>query len=124
MITRSLQNALECPDGTILVSTHRHDFCSHEQEDGRVYAVDGGAEYKRTLFADKNFKDLSIYLDTPLDERIERALWGTYGKEKKREIKWIYIKNMAQAHIKNCLDDGYLSEWVEEVMKEVYNRNI
>ena len=29
-----LYNAIKCPDGTLLVSRHQHDFHMHKQEDG------------------------------------------------------------------------------------------
>lgn len=35
-----LYNAIKCPDGTLLVSRHQHDFQMHRQKDGREYYVD------------------------------------------------------------------------------------
>jgi hypothetical protein len=37
-----IQNAIQCPDGTYLVSLHRHDYQVHEQ-----FMVDGGQDYFR-----------------------------------------------------------------------------
>ena len=35
-----LYNAIKCPDGTLIVSRHQHDFQMHRQKDGREYYVD------------------------------------------------------------------------------------
>lgn len=36
--------SLVCPDGTELVSYHRHDFKKHTQKDGKEYFIDGGGK--------------------------------------------------------------------------------
>lgn len=36
--------SLVCPDGTKLVSYHRHDYKEHTQEDGKEYFIDGGGK--------------------------------------------------------------------------------
>lgn len=56
-----IRNAIQCPDGTIIESKHRHDFVLHRQEDGREYFVDGGLDYQRIGYSDNEYKNLSEY---------------------------------------------------------------
>lgn len=119
-----LQNAIKCPDGTILVSTYRHDFQYYTQEDGRSYGVDGGVEYGRTLFSDQEFEDLSLHEDSPFEEQVNKALWGTYGKYGDEPLKWVFVKDMDNEHLKSCLRKDFRSNlptWMADVMNHVYS---
>jgi len=60
-------NAIECPDGTVILSANRHDYRSHTQADGRTYAVDGGHDYLKRSAPDNDYTELSIcYVDGKL----------------------------------------------------------
>ena len=45
MDARIIINAIETPDGTVLISAHRHDYRDHTDANGSYYAVDGGHDY-------------------------------------------------------------------------------
>lgn len=55
-------NAIETPDGTVLLSAHRHDFRGHTDANGKFYAVDGGTDYLKRSFDQKDYTELSIVL--------------------------------------------------------------
>lgn len=70
-----LVNKIICPDGTELVSRHRHDFSYHTQDDGREYFTDGGVEYQRIGTSDKEFTDCTCYVGDPIERVREHFTW-------------------------------------------------
>lgn len=42
-----LARGITTPDGTTLVSSHRHDYKAHKDKNGQLYMIDGGPEYIR-----------------------------------------------------------------------------
>lgn len=59
MSARIILNAIETPDGTVLISSHRHDYRDHTDANGSYYAVDGGRDYLRRTGPD-DYTELSI----------------------------------------------------------------
>lgn len=68
-------NKIKCPDGTVLISRHRHDFQGHVQEDGREYWIDGGLSYQRMGFSDNEYTDLTCYTDSRHEMIREHFEW-------------------------------------------------
>jgi len=60
-----IYNAIRCPDGTVLESKYRWDYVEHTQEDGRKYTVDGGHDYLRRGYSDKEYEELSVDTESP-----------------------------------------------------------
>lgn len=105
-----IYNAIKTPDGTILHSKRVHDFVSHNDKNGKQYAVDGGNEYQRVLADEYDYEDVSVYDDGNHQTRINHIVWGkNYDKDMKRlpETEWITIKDMDTDHIKAIVDGGY-----------------
>lgn len=42
-----LRNSMLTPDGTHLISRHRHDYVTHEDKNGEHYMADGRNDYLR-----------------------------------------------------------------------------
>ena len=133
-----LQNAMRTPDGTILNSTHVHDFITHEDKNGQFYANDGGLDYiKRSYpvptklnFLEKMLRfigkykhmhtptDLSIYESTPFEEVREKLLRGSNGKFGEEKFHWVILMDMKSEWIKAAIkynkkyhkDDSWVSD--------------
>jgi hypothetical protein len=79
-----LVNSLQTPDGTILVSRHRHDYVSHKDEiTGTTYSVDGGLDYIRWSIGG-DYTNLCIYSDYPHEKiraGVERGGRGINGDQ-------------------------------------------
>ena len=117
-----LLNRIQCPDGTILTSRHRHDFQSHIQEDGRYYAVDGGLSYQRVLFSDNEFINLSITSEDDFEKIRENMEWGTYGKDGKSPLKYKKLKDLDSDHIFSILEtQKQLSQETREIFRRELN---
>jgi hypothetical protein len=124
---RVLYNAIRTPDGTVIVSTNRHDFVSHTDANGRYYAVDGGSDYSRRVFDQMDYTDISVHDDGEWSTRREYLVWGNnYDKDMNRllETEWILIKDLATDHIEAILDGGYCKDemYLETFNEELKNR--
>lgn len=96
-----IQNAIECNScGTILNSTHRHDFdvclCGN--------AVDGGLEYIRRVGDPVNITDLTITTDTPREIVFQRLLWGTRGINGDQPLVFKRVINLETSHLEAILN--------------------
>lgn len=92
-----LQNAVQIGDD-ILLSNHCHDYVVHEKTG---LAIDGGREYQRWVGDFKKHKvvDLTVTDNMPLDEQIQKTLWGTRGVDGLGELKWVFLKDCTSAHL-------------------------
>lgn len=98
-ILQNKAQCLICMD--IIESTHRHDYKSCKC--GNL-AVDGGFNYIRRTFKDKNkIKELSEYTEDPIWISNKKAL---------------LIKDMSDDHLLNIVKDGYKNQnIIDEVIK-------
>lgn len=94
-------NAIQCPDGTIIESKHRHDFVSHLQEDGREYFVDGGKVYLRRGYTDLEYTELAVTSTSPHKLIREHFVWGSSLDKDGNEIEPIVrkLKELDDDHI-------------------------
>ncbi len=122
MTRQLLHNSIKCPDGTILVSQHRHDFVQHEQADGREYFVDGGLSYQRIGFSDKEYTDLSVYTDSPHEDIRNCFTWTRQFDENMDKLpkpEQVLLKNITESHLKALVkwtETGY-PDYINEVFK-------
>lgn len=102
-----LVNKIQCPDGTVLVSKHRHDFKEHVQDDGREYFIDGGLAYQRIGFSDEEFENLICYTDDPHEKIREHFEWtrcmdASGNLLPEREV--VLLKDITDDHLKALVD--------------------
>jgi hypothetical protein len=94
-------NAIQTPDGTILESTHRHDYKEHvDEKGGLTFVIDGGLLYRRVVGG--GYKDLSITTNDHVIAR-EYLKWGTYGKNGDQPLTRVPICDLSTSHIYNIL---------------------
>lgn len=94
-------NAIQTPDGTVLESTHRHDYKEHvDSTNDCLYFVDGGLDYIRVCGAKS--KDLTISTD---DHMIARKYlkWGSRGKNGDEPLRYAPVCELTTNHIYNIL---------------------
>jgi len=114
-----LRNSMMTPDGTHLISKHRHDYATHEDENGETYFVDGGSDYLRRSVNKSPAKDTSLYSDDPHELLREELVWGSYGLDPDyAELVYINIKNLDSAHMYAIVDGGYGSEAYRKVIED------
>ncbi len=113
-----IRNAIKTPDGTVLVSKHRHDYVNHvDATNGKTYMVDGGLDYQRRS-ANGDEIDMCLYDNEPHRVQREVLTWGTYGPKGDQPLTYKPIKDMDTDHIekvykectphsviKNCLEN-------------------
>jgi len=117
-----IRNAIQTPDGTILESTHRHDYKEYTDANGKYYMVDGGLSYLRRS-VHKDQKDLSLYDNEPHEVQASVLKWGTYGINGDQPLSYISISDMDTDHIGNVLGMGHISSVHRNCMKnELKNR--
>lgn len=101
---RLIRNAFRTPDGTILDSTHRHDYKSYKDQNGKTYMNDGGLDYmRRSMNGDEI--DVSLYDDQPHEVQREVLKWGTYGKEGDQPKVYKPVSIMDTEHIEIVLEE-------------------
>ena len=99
-------NVMITPDGTILVSKHRHDYQSHIDKNGETYFIDGGRDYIR---CSKN-EEQPTFIQYTVSDMNDSDKWldmrkyiyrGTFDKEGNRI--WKSLDTMSNTHLKNCI---------------------
>lgn len=113
-----LRNAIKTPDGTILESTHVHDFKIYQDKiTGKEYGVDGGLAYLRTIGDMADCTNLSIESDDHKTIRTHLK-WGTYGKSGKNPLKFVPLSELSNNHIKAIIATQTLSKEVLSALND------
>ena len=111
---------IRTPDGTILQSFHRHDYKEHDDVvSGETYVIDGGIDYFRGSINKVPAEDLTVYVDDPFEVKREVPVWGTYGKNGDKELRWVSVSEMEDAHIEALVNPNmYVARAIKEVLLE------
>ena len=103
-------NRWRTPDGTVLVSKHRHDFVQHYDNFAKdEYFIDGGNDYVRMSKNDMPMVDMCIYADDPYEtvRQYEHrgAMVSFKGKdgETYHRTVWVPLRAMSDQHVCNCI---------------------
>lgn len=103
-------NRWRTPDGTILVSKHRHDFVQHYDTCVKdEYFIDGGNDYVRMSKNAVPMVDMCIYADGPYEtvRQHERrgAMVSFKGNDNETYYKtvWVPLRAMSDQHLCNCI---------------------
>ncbi len=110
-------NACRTPDGTLLVSTHRHDYVIHTDKNGEVYMRDGGQDYIRCSLNIEKPEELSLTLEDDHDKVREVVTWGTYGINGDQPLTYLKVSEMETAHIVAVLDIAGIAPWRIQVLE-------
>lgn len=89
-----IYNAIRTPDGTVLVSYHRHDYKSYRDKNGEEYVIDGGLDYIRTSVNKEPAESLAVYDDAPFEEVREVIHRGGRGKNGDEPLKYVKLSEV------------------------------
>ena len=98
-------NRIKTPDGTILISRHRHDYVTHTDKNGKVYMVDGGTDYlRRNIHEDAPYEELSLYSDESYEIIRENVCREGRGINGDQPLTWVPISKMNDNWLLACID--------------------
>ena len=115
-----IYSAWKTPDGTILHSRHRHDYCEHfDAVSKEWYILDGGTVYQRCSINEVPPEDLTLYADDPHEKIREVFVWKSYGKNfSQPEGVYTLLKDLADDHlIAICETQAHLPDYIMKVFK-------
>lgn len=114
------KNSIITPDGTILVSSHVHDYVCHIDKNGHKYCVDGGNEYRRRVCSNlPDYKENSITSESDIEQIREVFKWGTYGKSGDESKTYKLLKELSDDHVKAIIKtQTHLSDIVQQFFKK------
>lgn len=112
-----IYNGLRTPDGTLLVSRHRHDYQVHvDTTNGKRYKIDGGNDYIHSSY-NRDEEYVTYYDDTPHETQREILTWGTRGRNGDQPVTQKAIKDMETAHIEAVLETCEPAKHLRECME-------
>ena len=115
-----IYSAWKTPDGTILHSRHRHDYCEHfDAVSKEWYILDGGLDYIRSSVNTVPPEDLTLYADDPHEKIREVFVWKSYGKNcSQPEGVYTLLKDLTDEHlIAICETQAHLPDYIMKVFK-------
>lgn len=108
-----IQNAIQTPDGTILVSRHVHDYVSHTDKNGVLYAVDGGLDYlRRQCPVHGNQLELSLHCNHSIEYISQYIIWGTRPNTSDGKVVYRFLKDLETDHLKAIAKTQKPSIWI------------
>lgn len=115
--------SLTTPDGTVLVSHHRHDYVTHVDANGETYMLDGGPDkFYRTSVNNVKGKITEVYLDEGHEKIRDYVHRGGRGKDGTQPLKWVPVSQMndnwVEATITYNEDRGMGFGWFNKVLKD------
>ena len=99
-----IYNAIRTPDGTVLVSYHRHDYVTHLDINGDEYSTDGGIDYLHRSVNKIPAEDLSLYDDEPFEKIREIIHRGGRGIDGKQPLKYVKLSEVDDKWLEAIID--------------------
>ena len=115
-----IYSAWKTPDGTLLHSRHRHDYCEHfDSVSKEWYILDGGTDYIRCSINTVPPEDLTLYADDPHEKIREVFVWKYYGKNfSQPEGVYTLLKDLSCEHIEAILEtQTHLPEYILDMFR-------
>lgn len=117
---------LTTPDGTILVSRHRHDYVTHEDENGKHYMLDGGLNsgyFRYSTNGDESIMTIYAHDDFEIVRKYMYR-WNTNRKEhvtlENMEVDWLdnitlwYLTIPNEKKRRGQIQDDFLLLYIKE----------
>ena len=116
-------NRIITPDGTELISHHRHDYVSHVDKNGDTYSVDGGEDYLRRGYRVPDYTEASIYSEDSFELIREHLCRGGRGIDGTEPLTYVPLAKMSNTWLENVIiyeedyrpDNKYLFYYTKEL---------
>jgi hypothetical protein len=120
---KCIYRSLTTPDGTILVSHHRHDYVTHVDANGETYMLDGGPDnYYRSSINKVKGVMTEVYLDEGHEKIRDFVHRGGRGKNGDQPLTWVPVSQMNDNWIDATItyndERGMGNGWFNQVLKE------
>lgn len=118
-----IYRSMTTPDGTVIVSHHRHDYVTHKDKNGETYMLDGGPDkfYRTSVNKEKGVIN-EVYLDEGHEKIRDYVHRGGRGKHGDQPLKWVPVSEMndnwVEATIVYNEDRGMGHGWFNKVLKD------
>jgi len=99
-----LVNRIITPDGTELISRHRHDYVTYTDKNGQHYSVDGGDVYLRRGFDVEDYTEASLTSADPFELLRQHIYRGGRGKDGKQPLTYVALKDMNNPWLVACIE--------------------
>jgi hypothetical protein len=106
--------------GDVLVSKYRHDYvmCTCDNKS----MLDGGTDYQRYGGKNLSLLDLSgtVYLSDGFEKCRTAPIWGSYGKDGTKPLKFMSVAEMDTEHLEIVIKDmgSRIEKWRLDLMKQ------
>jgi hypothetical protein len=83
--------------------------------------VDGGHEYIRCSYGTipNMFEDLTLNDTSPLKEKVDKMVWGTYGKNGDEPLKWVKLNECTTDHLSAILENARPNLEIQRVIRTI-----
>lgn len=102
-----LVSQIECPDGTMLVSRHGHDYVTHTcTKTGLEFMLDGGNDDQQyNVYESYPFEVInrSIYSDDDFELIRQHYCRGGRGKNGDKPLQWVPLCEMSNEWLEACI---------------------
>lgn len=126
-------NQIRTPDGTVLISRHRHDYVTYTDKNGLEYMVDGGTDYlRRNVHKEAPYTEISIFEGDDVDFEYFRTVFcrGGRGKDGTEPLKWVPLAEMSNSWVEAVIsyeeelrpNNPYLKFFRQEVVYRDENK--
>ena len=117
-----LQHAVKCHKcNSIIISRDLHDnkYCSCGN-----CSISGGLKNNNRLDGEENtYTSLTVKIGASLEERAEKLVWGTRGKDGDQPLKYVLLKDCETDHLEAILDTqdraaNHITDTIAYILKE------
>jgi hypothetical protein len=114
---RLVYNAIQCPDGTVLVSRTKYDIKIHKDgKTGETYICDGGLEFLRRSVNLVRAVEKSVYDDAPFNLIRTCLCW------RNNEKKHVPLMHLSREELESIINTPASDWWREMAKKEIAHR--
>lgn len=137
-------NRIKTPDGTILISRHRHEYVEHlDKVTNTIFAVDGGNDYLRRVgnyssdgkllkkiknilgLKVFNYEEMSLYSDDPFEVIRDNYARGGRGKDGDKPLTWVILSKMSNNWLEKAIEyNQYRFKDDKLISNELYRQEL